>query len=118
MVEKRAQSAWLAALLLGTVAGIFGLIMPVAGMGLVVAATALVLLVPGPRLFGLAGTWLGFGGMWSVLLFRVGIDCVVGPSTSDGCDNWIFQTYLVVGILMAVVGLLLTLAVFRGRRRA
>jgi hypothetical protein len=117
-VEKRAQSAWLAALVLGAVAAIWGLIMPVAGMLLMVLTTALVLLVPGTRLFGLAGTWLGFGGIWSVMLIRAGVDCVVGPATSDGCDNWLFLTYLVVGILMTLVGLLLTLAVFRGRRTA
>lgn len=118
MVEKRAQSAWLAALLLGTVAGIAGLIVPVAGMLLAVLTTVLVLLVPGPRKFGLAGAWLGFGGTWSALLIKTGIECVVGPSTSDGCGNWLFQTYLVVGILMAMVGLLLTLVVFRGTRAA
>jgi hypothetical protein len=118
MVAKRAQSAWLAALMLGVVAGIFGLIMPVTGMALAVVTTALVLLVPGPRLFGLAGAWLGFGGIWSGLLIRVGIDCVVGPSTSDGCDNWLFIAHLVVGILMAIAGLLLTLVVFRGRRES
>ena len=118
MVEKRAQSGWLAALLLGAVAAIWGLIMPVAGMLLVVLTTAFVLLVPGTRLFGLAGAWLGFGGVWSMLLVRAAVGCVVGPSTSGGCDNWLFLTYLVVGILLAVVGMLLTLVMFRGRRAA
>lgn len=118
MIERRAQSAWLVALVLGAVAGVFGLIMPVAGPILAVSATSLALLLGRPRVFGLGGAWLGFGGMWSIFLLRAGFDCVAAPVSSDGCSSQLFQTYLIVGILMAIVGLLVTALASRGGRTA
>jgi hypothetical protein len=116
-VERGAQTVWLAALSIGVLAGILGLILPVAGLGLGVAATLLVLL-RGPRLVGLGGVWLGFGGLWSALLIRAGIECATGPAPSDGCSSPMFQAYLVVGLLMAVLGLVVSVVAFRSRRTA
>ena len=118
MADRAPQTAWLVALLLGAVAGVWGLIMPVTGMVLAVAATLLALLLRGPRLFGLGGVWLGFGGIWSFFLLRASIECAMNTPSSDGCSSRIFQTYLVVGILLAVVGMLVTVKAFRRGRRA
>ena len=87
-------------------------------MFLVVAATALALLLGRPRLFGLGGAWLGFGGIWSVFLLRASVECAMSPPSSDECSSRLFQTYLVVGILMAAVGVLATVKAFRGVRGA
>jgi hypothetical protein len=118
VVDRAAQTAWVVAVLLGAVAGVWGLVMPVTGMVLAVAATLLALLLRGPRWFGLGGVWLGFGGSWSFFLIRASIECAMNPASSDGCGSRIFQTYLVVGILMAVVGMLVTRRAFRGGRTA
>lgn len=112
-MDKRPQTAWLVALLLGAVAGVWGLVMPITGLVLAVAATLLALLLPGPRRFGLGGVWLGFGGIWSVFLGRASVECAVAPPPSDGCGGPMFQAYLVVGILLAAGGLLATAAAFR-----
>lgn len=111
------QTVWLAGLLIGVLAGIIGLIIPVAGIGLAIASTLLVLL-RGPRTFGLGGVWLGFGGVWTALLFRALLECATTSTPSDGCHSQLFQTYIVVGLLMAVIGLFVTVVAIRGRRAA
>jgi len=116
-VERRAPTVWLAGLLIGVLAGILGLILPIAGLGLLIAATLLVLL-RGTWAFGLGGVWLGFGGLWSALLLRAGLECAMNPASSDGCSSQMFQAYLVVGVLMSVTGLLVSAAAFRSRRAA
>ncbi len=118
MVDKGAQSAWLAAVLLGAVAAVVGVVIPATGLPLAAAVTVLVLVLRGPRQFGIGGAWLGFGGMWSVLLGRAAVDCVLGPASSDGCESSVFQAYLVIGIVLAGAGLLISAAAFRGRPAA
>ena len=116
-MERRSNTVWFAGLAIGVLAAILGLILPVAGLGLGIAATLLVLL-RGPRTFGLGGVWLGFGGVWTALLFRALLECAMSPTPGDGCSSQMFQAYLVVGVLMAVLGLLVSIAAFRGRRAA
>ena len=43
---------------------------------------------------------------------------VESRAPSDGCSSQIFQTYLIAGLFMAVIGLLVSVAAFRGRRPA
>jgi hypothetical protein len=100
--------------MLGALAGVIGLIMPVLGLILAAVITVLALL-RAPREFGLGGVWLGFGGTWTFFLGRAGIECLAAPPTSDGCGSPMFQAYLVVGVLMAAAGLLVTASAFRGR---
>ena len=117
-MRRSSQSAWLATLLLGAVAAILGLIVPVTGLFLALAVTIVVLVLPGPGRFGFAGAWLGFGGTWTAMLGRAGVDCLLGAETSGACGGSLFQTYLAVGLLMAVVGLLATARAFRDVRAA
>ena len=116
MIDKRAQTAWLAALMLGAVAGVWGLIMPVTGLVLAATATLFAVVAPGGRRFALSGVWLGFGGIWTIFLLPASLDCVLGPAPSDACSGGLFATYLVVGMLMGVAGLLATASAFRGRQ--
>ncbi len=115
MVDKGAQSAWLAAVMLGAVTAVLGAVIPALGLPLAAAVTVLVLLVRGPRQCGLGGAWLGFGGIWAVFLGRAGIDCVLAGASSDGCSSPMFQGYIVVGCLMTAAGALVTARAFRGR---
>ena len=118
MVDKHAQTAWVVAAILGAVAGVWGLVMPVTGLVLAIAATLLAMFLGGPRSFGLGGVWLGFGGIWSFFLLRASIECAMSTTSSDGCRSPMFQTYLVVGILLAIVGVLVTVRAFRRGRAA
>ena len=119
MIDKHAQTVWLAALLGGVLAGICGLIFPIAGIGLLVLATLLTLLASsrGPRLVALGGVWLGFGGLWSALLLRAGLECATQPPSSDGCGSSMFQAYVAVGVVTAALGLFVSIRALRRRRQ-
>lgn len=112
-MDRNLQSAWVATVLLGVVLAVLGLVIPVSGVVLAAALTLLVMPPRRTRVVGLGGAWLGFGGTWSAFLLAAAVDCVVGASPSDACGSPLFQSYILIGLLMAAGGVLLSRTAFR-----
>jgi hypothetical protein len=111
------RTAWLAGLVLGVPAAFLVLVFPLVGVLILLAAVAL-LLLRGPRRFGIGGLLIGFGSTWTALLLLARLNCdAFNAAPNQGCtEPPTIDTYLVAGVILAMLGLALTLVAVRERR--
>lgn len=101
-----AASAWLSGLVLGAVSGLALLALGTIGLALVVAS-ALLILVKGPRALPAAGFVSGLGLVWTALLARVALTCVAPGCEAGDIGGWVAKaaTIFVIGLVASAFAL-------------
>lgn len=105
-------ASWLAGLALGALGGFLLLVLPPAGLVLVVATIVLVSRT-GRALPGLGGVLFGVGSVWAAFLGRVWLTC----TAEVGCFAPTIDAFLAIGVGLLALGLMLSvLSAARARR--
>jgi uncharacterized membrane protein len=115
MTRTTQRPSWLGGLVVGAVAGFLSLELPLVGWVLFVAFAAVALLA-GPRLAGLGGLLIGTGTIVLALVTVADARCRQSNGPGEGCTPPDMTPWLVIGLAMAVAGVILSLvAAVRGR---
>jgi hypothetical protein len=112
------REAWLAGLVLGLLEGFLLFEFPTLALALVLATTIL-MTRPAAWSAGLGGLAVGVGGLWTVVLWQAQARCDAFNAVPDqGCEMPTVDGYLLVGLVVAAVGVVLTLHAWRRRPRS